>query len=168
MASHHVGEKTNHQSERLCEDSDELYQRYDWSRSLEPCRHFWPKDVFPIVFVATELCHHEGTQCEKERYGDVAGHVAASRGKRHQAHEVASEDEEEATEQIGRILLVALSHSRLDDVVFHIRDKHLHEASKSLWRRVARLVAAVPPRGDEYCQQQQHHVDEHRGHCLCY
>ena len=99
MTGHHVGEKSDHQCERLSEDAyklDDGNQRECFQRH----RHIGPEDVFPVVLRAAELRDDEGTQSEEECDGDVAGHIAATRWKRNDTHQVAGEDEEETRQQI--------------------------------------------------------------------
>ena len=56
MSRHHVGKETNHKSERLGENAEELYDWHQRHRiSLEEYRHMGPEDVFPILLVAEEV-----------------------------------------------------------------------------------------------------------------
>ena len=68
---------------------------------------------------AAELRDDERAECQKERAGNIACQIAATRRERYDPHKIAYEDEEEARQQIRRILLVTLTHTRLDDIVFN-------------------------------------------------
>jgi hypothetical protein len=129
--------------------------------------HIRPEDVFPIVLGTAELCDDERTECEEEGARDVTCQVTTTRWERHDTHHVTREDEEEAGEQIRRIFLIALSYSRLHDVVLDPRHQHLHQSCEPTGSRVAGLVLAVPSCRQEDAEQEDDRVDEKHGYRLC-
>ena len=56
-----VGEKTDHQHERLGKNADELHNRHQRDGEFEEPRH--PRrvdDVLPVILVGRKCCHQEG------------------------------------------------------------------------------------------------------------
>ncbi len=165
VSCHDIGKETDHECEGLGEDAYELYRR-DEREGLERHRHIGPEDIFPIMLVAAELHDDKGAEGEEEGHGDVAGDIAAARRERDESHDVAGEDEEETSEQVGTVFLISLADARFDDVIHHIHHQHLNEAGEAAGCLVARLVAPVPPGGKEDAEQQYNDADEHRRHRL--
>lgn len=165
VTSHDICEETDHECEGLCEDSNELDDRYE-RECLQGQRHVGPEDIFPIMLVSAELHHYESTQREEECHGDIASNVSSTGREWYEAHDVAGEDKEEASEQVRAILLVSLSHTRLDDIIHHIHHKHLNESRETFRSVVARLVLAVPACRQQDTEQEHDNADEHRSHSL--
>ena len=77
VSCHHVGKETDHESERLGENAEELDNWHQWHRiSLEEYRHMGPEDVFPILLVAEEVDGNHGADGKEERHVDVARTLA--------------------------------------------------------------------------------------------
>ena len=146
VTCHHVGKETNHKSERLGENAEELYDWHQRHRiSLEEYRHMGPEDIFPIRLVAEEVDGNHGTDGKEERHVDVARNVGATREYRKQTENVCREDEEEHREQVWcERLEVLLAYRRLDNVVVDGHDEHLHHSDKSA-RSLTSLVLALVP-----------------------
>ena len=73
VTGHHVGEKSDHQGERLREDADELNHGNNGDGRLQPCGHIGPEDVLPVVLVARELHDEERAEGQEERHGEPGG-----------------------------------------------------------------------------------------------
>ena len=146
VSCHHVGKETDHESERLGENAEELYDWHQRHRiSLEEYRHMRPEDVFPILLVAEEVDGNHGADGKEERHVDVARNVGATREYRKQTENVCREDEEEHREQVWcERLEVLLAYRRLDHVVIDGHDEHLHHSDKSA-RSLTSLVLALVP-----------------------
>ena len=165
MACHDIGEETDHQGKRLREYSHKLNGR-DEGESLKGHWHVGPENFLPVMLVATELYDDKRAQGKEESNGDITGHIASAWRKRNKSHDIAGEDEEEASEQIGTILLIAFSYTWLDNIVDHIHHEHLNEPCEALGRIVTGLVLAIPAGRQENAQQQYNDTDKHRGHGL--
>ena len=166
MTSHNVCKESDHQGERLSENTDELNHGDNGYRHLEPCRHIRPEDILPVVLVARELYDDERTESQEERHGDIASHVSRPWWERNQPHYVTSKDEEEAGQQVGRVLLVALAYSRLDDFIHHIHHEHLNKAYEATRSGVTGLALLVPAGAEQNAAKQDGHIDEHHGNGL--
>ena len=118
------------------------------------------------MLVARELHNQEGAEGKEERNGDIARHISRAWRERYQAHHITREDEEEAGEQIGRVFLVALPYSRLDDLIHHIHHEHLDKADEATRCTIRGLALLVPAGAEQDAAQQDGHIDEHHGHRL--
>ena len=116
MACKDVGKQTDHQGKRLGEDTEEFDSRHQRDGAFQEHGHFRPKDFLPILLGAEYIHGNERAECQYQRNGDVAGHVTSTREYRYQPHDIVHENEEEGREQIGRILLVVLTDTALDDI----------------------------------------------------
>ena len=87
MAGGDVGEKSDHQHERLGEDADELHNGHQRDGELQEPRHAGRvDDVLPIVLVGGEGGHQEGDDGQYAGDGDVAGDIGAARENRDEPH----------------------------------------------------------------------------------
>ena len=73
VSTHHVGEKTHHQSERFGEDAKQFYHRHHGNRHLEPRWYWRPKYLLPILFVSKQIDEQHGA------YGKEEGNVNVTR-----------------------------------------------------------------------------------------
>ena len=158
MSGHHIGEKTNHQRERLGEHAKQLDGRH-YGDGLEEDGHVGPEDFLPIFPVSEQIDGEEGAEREEERDVDVARHVGSARKNRYQTHEIRHQDEEKHREQIRRIaFVVLLADGFLDDVVVNHHHEHFH-GSHEASRGGVLLRATLVPTGttEENHQQNGHH-----------
>ena len=52
VSRHHIGKESNHQSEGLRKNTDELNDGDNGYRCFQPCGNLRPEDVLPVVLVA--------------------------------------------------------------------------------------------------------------------
>ena len=98
VSRHDVGKQTDHQGKGLGENAEQLDGWHDGHRTLQPHRHFRPKDFFPIFLGAEYIDRNKCTQCQDQCNGNIAGHIASTRKDRYQAHEIIDKDEEKGRE----------------------------------------------------------------------
>ena len=160
MAHQDVGEKPDHQTERLCEHAYDLDYRHQRQRNLQPGRHIRPENVFPVMLVSEYVDGEEGKQREYQRHRNVASHIGPSGEERHDAHQVVNEYEEECRQQIRRITLVVVAYTILYDVILNHRHQHLEQAHSPPGSLFAGIMLPVPGRAAEHNDQQDKAVDE--------
>ena len=88
----HVGEESDHQSDGLREDAEELDEGHQRQGHLEPPGHIAPENFFPVGTRSRDVNNEERAESQEERAGDIASQIAASRWERHDAKQVAQEE----------------------------------------------------------------------------
>ena len=161
-----VGEKPDHQAERLCEYADDLNRRHQRQRYFQPSRDLRPKNILPVMLVTEYIDNEEGEQRQHERHGDVAGDVSSSGEERHDPHQVVNEYEEKRCQKVRRVPLVVLSHTAFDDIILDHRHEHLHQTDSAFRSLLTGIVLPVPFGGSEHDEQQQSTVDHQAEHVL--
>ena len=111
VSCHHVGEETNHQGERLCEDAEEFNDRHHRHGHFQPSWHGRPEDFLPIFLVAKKIDEQERADGKEEGDVDVTGDVCSAREDGDESQKVGDEDEEEGGQEERCIFAVVfLSH----------------------------------------------------------
>ena len=91
-----VRRQTNHQDRWLQQDSNDFHwhqNQLDWERNSR-----WPEDVSPIVAVARHRCNNEDKRGQGQGDPNSARHIECA-DERHQAQQIAEENEEERRQQ---------------------------------------------------------------------
>ena len=75
----HIGKKTDHQSKRFCENSEELDKRHHRHRYLQPPGYIRPENIFPICLSSKNI---NGKECTDSQYHcdcNISGHICPTR-----------------------------------------------------------------------------------------
>ena len=110
---HHVGEKTDAECGRLCEDTEHLYHLHDGERELQQQRHIRPEYLFPVMLCSEHVRYDESAERQNQSHSDIAGKIGSSRENHNQTREVHHENEEEHGEKVRRELAGVVTKSRL-------------------------------------------------------
>ena len=141
VAGRDVGEKTDHQHERLREDADQLHKRHDRGGQLQPPRHARRvENVHPVLLAGGERGDEKRDQRQDAGDGDVAGEVGPAREYRDEPHQVVQQDEEEERKQIGRIFVGIFPQRWVDNLVLQEHDHGFHQRLHSLRGLVGPLL----------------------------
>ena len=81
---HHIGKKTDHQGERLGEDTEELDDGHQGD-GLQENRHVRPEDVLPILLVAKQVDGQKRAERQEEGDVDIARYIRTTREYRQQS-----------------------------------------------------------------------------------
>ena len=78
-----VGKQSHGERKWFGEHSQNLHNRHDRNRELQPPRHSRHiYHVLPILFVAAHVGYHKGKQSQTKRYGNVTRYICSSRKAR--------------------------------------------------------------------------------------
>ena len=127
VTAHHVSKQTHAECSRLGEDAEELDDRHDGYRELQPEGHVGPENILPVVLVAFDVCDEESADSQRHRHCDVAGKVCTAREYYHEPKQVHEEYQEKDGKEVSGKARRFVFEGVANDAVVDKRDEHFEE-----------------------------------------